>query len=166
MASSLLIKDPEHQPHGLERLYPKPPPLEPFVPFFLASSATHVWRHSCNGIDTKFEYGLFVKYGRIKEKQSTPGAPKDLMPRKRISENDLVMSVAAPPRRKPASPRRAKHSAPPAEQPLQPAGTAAVCEPSPDEIARLAYSYWAARGYAGGSSEEDWLRAERELRGN
>jgi hypothetical protein len=91
------------------------------------------------------------------------------MPRKRISENDLVVSAAAPPRRKPASPRRAKHSTPPAEQPLQPlqpAATTAVCEPSPDEIAHLAYSYWAARGYAGGSPEEDWLRAERELRGN
>ena len=31
-------------------------------------------------------------------------------------------------------------------------------------IARLAYSYWAARGYSGGSAEEDWLRAEHELR--
>jgi hypothetical protein len=28
----------------------------------------------------------------------------------------------------------------------------------------LAYSYWEARGYNGGSSEEDWLRAEHELR--
>jgi hypothetical protein len=35
-----------------------------------------------------------------------------------------------------------------------------------DAIARLAYSYWAARGYIGGSAEEDWLRAERELREN
>jgi hypothetical protein len=33
----------------------------------------------------------------------------------------------------------------------------------PKEIARLAYSYWEARGYQGGSSEDDWLRAEREL---
>lgn len=88
------------------------------------------------------------------------------MPRKRSSENDLVVSAAAPPRRKPASPRRVKHSAPPAEQPLQPVATTAASQPSQDEIARVAYSYWAARGYAGGSSEEDWLRAERELSGN
>jgi hypothetical protein len=87
------------------------------------------------------------------------------MPRKRISENDLVVSAAAPPRRKPAIPKRAKHSASPAEKPSHSAA-AAVCEPSPDDIARLAYSFWEARGYAGGSSEEDWLRAERELRGN
>ena len=33
------------------------------------------------------------------------------------------------------------------------------------EIARLAYSYWEARGCRGGSAEEDWLRAERELLG-
>ena len=35
--------------------------------------------------------------------------------------------------------------------------------PSHDEIAVLAYSYWEARGCQGGSPEEDWLRAEREL---
>ena len=34
----------------------------------------------------------------------------------------------------------------------------------PGEIARLAYSYWEARGGQGGSSEEDWRKAERELR--
>lgn len=32
------------------------------------------------------------------------------------------------------------------------------------EIARLAYSYWEARGRQHGSELEDWLRAERELR--
>jgi hypothetical protein len=31
-------------------------------------------------------------------------------------------------------------------------------------VARLAYSYWEARGFAGGSAEEDWLRAEQEIR--
>ncbi len=30
-------------------------------------------------------------------------------------------------------------------------------------VARLAYSYWEARGFVGGSAEEDWLRAEREI---
>jgi hypothetical protein len=33
-----------------------------------------------------------------------------------------------------------------------------------DQVAQLAYSYWEARGCEGGSSEEDWLRAEQELR--
>jgi len=36
--------------------------------------------------------------------------------------------------------------------------------PSHAEIAVLAYSYWEARGCQGGSPEEDWFRAERELR--
>ena len=31
------------------------------------------------------------------------------------------------------------------------------------EIARLAYSYWQARGCPDGSPEEDWLRAEADL---
>lgn len=34
-----------------------------------------------------------------------------------------------------------------------------------EEIAALAYSYWEARGCQGGSPEEDWFRAELELRG-
>jgi len=47
-----------------------------------------------------------------------------------------------------------------------PSSAAATPASSPtlDEIAQLAYSYWEARGYQGGSSEDDWLRAEQELR--
>jgi Protein of unknown function (DUF2934) len=37
--------------------------------------------------------------------------------------------------------------------------------PAFEDIARLAYSYWEARGYQGGSPDEDWLRAEQELAG-
>jgi hypothetical protein len=37
-------------------------------------------------------------------------------------------------------------------------------EPTRDEIALQAYLYWEERGCEGGSSEEDWLRAEQELR--
>jgi hypothetical protein len=32
-----------------------------------------------------------------------------------------------------------------------------------EDIARLAYSYWQARGRQDGSALEDWLRAEREI---
>lgn len=35
---------------------------------------------------------------------------------------------------------------------------------SHDEIARLAHQYWLERGKQHGSHEEDWLRAEKELR--
>jgi hypothetical protein len=33
-----------------------------------------------------------------------------------------------------------------------------------DEVAQLAYTYWLERGCQGGSPEEDWLRAEEEVR--
>ncbi len=32
-----------------------------------------------------------------------------------------------------------------------------------ERIALLAYSYWEARGGQGGSPDDDWLRAEREV---
>ena len=35
--------------------------------------------------------------------------------------------------------------------------------PTQEAIARLAYSYWEARGGKGGSPWEDWFRAEEEL---
>ena len=34
---------------------------------------------------------------------------------------------------------------------------------SHEEISRRAYFYWEARGCQGGTPEEDWFRAEREL---
>ena len=37
--------------------------------------------------------------------------------------------------------------------------------PSHEEISRLAEKYWAERGHPQGSPEQDWLRAEQELRG-
>jgi len=35
--------------------------------------------------------------------------------------------------------------------------------PAHQDVARLAYSYWEARGRQHGSALEDWLRAEREF---
>lgn len=36
--------------------------------------------------------------------------------------------------------------------------------PTHEEIARRAYQLWAKRGGVGGNAQEDWLRAEQELR--
>jgi len=36
--------------------------------------------------------------------------------------------------------------------------------PSREEIERLAKEYWASRGFQDGFAEQDWLRAEQELR--
>ena len=42
----------------------------------------------------------------------------------------------------------------------------AVAAPTPthDQIAALAEKYWAERGWPQGSPEQDWLRAEHELK--
>lgn len=42
--------------------------------------------------------------------------------------------------------------------------TAGNAEPAQEEIARLAYHYWLDRRGQHGSAEQDWLRAEQELR--
>lgn len=98
------------------------------------------------------------------------------MARKRTSETEIAMSqnAAAPVRRKTA-PARKKHTpvsavAEPASAPAAAAEstvdpTGSVYQPTQEDIAALAYSYWVERGYQGGSAEaeQDWLRAEREL---
>ena len=98
------------------------------------------------------------------------------MTRKRVSENQVVVSGAAavPARRKPASPKRVSRPAVEvsnvlaSEPEVLPVASAAVvvapAESFQDAVARLAYSYWVDRGYQGGSPEADWLRAEQEVR--
>ena len=34
----------------------------------------------------------------------------------------------------------------------------------PEQVAKLAYSYAEARGFQGGSPDQDWFRAEEEIR--
>jgi hypothetical protein len=102
------------------------------------------------------------------------------MTKKRTAENEIVVSgaTAAQTRRKTSARPRAKHAALP-ETPstlavgseaameqiaVTPAVVVATAAASPEEIAKLAYLYWEARGCQGGSPEEDWLRAEQEVR--
>ena len=40
----------------------------------------------------------------------------------------------------------------------------ATAEIAPELVALLAYPYWEERGRHGGSPEEDWFRAEQQLR--
>lgn len=59
-----------------------------------------------------------------------------------------------------------KAVAPKAVVPPTPAPVAATvksAEPSQEDIACLAHSYWVERNYAHGFAEEDWLRAEKAL---
>jgi hypothetical protein len=71
----------------------------------------------------------------------------------------------------PAPKRAAKNQRPteiiPAAAPVSVADEAVVSrnvEIETEEIAALAYSYWEARGCQAGSAEDDWLRAEQQLR--
>jgi hypothetical protein len=79
--------------------------------------------------------------------------------------------------------RAAKHSKAVVEEPVTAPSVAAPVIPAPvapapvaetvidapvkivtrEEIAKLAYCYWADRGYQDGNPEEDWARAEQAL---
>jgi Protein of unknown function (DUF2934) len=97
---------------------------------------------------------------------------KKTMATKRVSEKKVVISssaAAAPARR----PKRATRSSvesstievsTPEFSTPEVVSVESVIEISNEAVAQLAYSYWVARGYQGGSPEEDWLRAEQELR--
>ena len=84
------------------------------------------------------------------------------------SSEPVASSGAAPARAKSTVTRKHRNSAAieRSESAIAPtsAATAPALDPTFDDIAQLAYSYWEARGFQGGSSEEDWLRAEHELR--
>ena len=101
------------------------------------------------------------------------------MARKRITTDPIVPAGGPAPqaRRSPARTTRPQRTAAPSEplafSPSESQQPQAVkqqpqdlkeYEPSHEEVARLAFSYWEARGGHGGSAEEDWLRAEKALR--
>ena len=84
------------------------------------------------------------------------------------SSEPVVSSGAAPARAKSTVTRKHRNSGATERSESitapSPAATTPASSPTLDEIAQLAYSYWEGRGYQGGSSEQDWLRAEQELR--
>lgn len=82
------------------------------------------------------------------------------MPRKPASEKEIVVSAPVSARHKPATSRGKRSVSARATAAVVPS---AAETPSHEQIAKLAYSYWEARGFQGGSPEEDWLRAEHEL---
>lgn len=87
------------------------------------------------------------------------------MPKRKTVDADAApaeapkRSSATKPKAPAATHKRAtKKQVEPAAQVSEPVRTI-----SHQEIARLAYSYWEARGFQGGDPQEDWFRAEREL---
>jgi hypothetical protein len=90
-----------------------------------------------------------------------------------------ITPTAAPARRTAAPAPRTRTKAktdaalttPAAQEPVDVSAVTAISEaaiieylPSHEEISARAYSYWVERRYAEGSPEQDWLRAEAELR--
>ena len=97
------------------------------------------------------------------------------MAKKRNIGSESIVSTGAAAARTQRVTTRTKHSATAPEveaetpnmttaEPTPTTAEATAIGPSYEEIASLAYSYWEARGCQGGSAEEDWLRAEQELR--
>jgi Protein of unknown function (DUF2934) len=103
--------------------------------------------------------------------------------RKTNTETNQVISAGAassPSKMRPrrtATTARSKRSATAAEKPVSPAAdlktetsitvsniSVSSAEPSRDEVARLAYLYWLDRGCQNGFADEDWFRAEQQLR--
>lgn len=84
-----------------------------------------------------------------------------------IAADSAVQPQVAAPKRASAAKSAAashKHTLKKTAQPVEEAVPAERSRPvTHEQIAKLAYSYWEARGFQGGSPEEDWLRAEREL---
>lgn len=82
-------------------------------------------------------------------------------------------AAAAQPAMEP-KPRRAKPASRPRKSSIQAKHVAeslngngqSSYEVTRDDIARLAYTFWEQRGGQGGSPDEDWLRAENELKGH
>jgi len=98
-------------------------------------------------------------------KESAIPAPTTTKPRATSAERPLHR--AAKPAPVLVEPKREAPLAMAAAAGTSKEGAIGIGAPRPlthDDIAKLAYSYWLARGQQGGNQYEDWIRAERELR--
>jgi len=77
-----------------------------------------------------------------------------------VEEPVIAPSVAAPVVPTPLAPVPVVAAAPVVSEPVVAKPVQTV---SQEEIAKLAYCYWADRGYQGGNPQEDWARAEKAL---
>jgi hypothetical protein len=94
-----------------------------------------------------------------KEKSAKSTATKNAKKSPALTEASSVQTAPAPPAAKPAT--KAAESAANGAGPVRGFQAIPITQ---EEVAKLAYSYAEARGFQGGSPEEDWFRAEQELR--
>jgi hypothetical protein len=94
-----------------------------------------------------------------------------IMPRTKKTESE-ALAPAEPKKRRTVAPKSSavthKHTTKKTLTPEVVAAPEVMAAPvrtiKVEEIAVLAYSYWEARGCQGGSPQEDWFRAEQELK--
>ena len=84
------------------------------------------------------------------KKEKTPAKPRTT---KAAVKKTVATKVAD------TAPPAAKTPSPIAKAPIP-----AARKPAHEDIARLAYQFWIERGRKNGRHEEDWLRAEHELK--
>jgi hypothetical protein len=76
----------------------------------------------------------------------------------KVAKTNPVVEVASSPVNSEPRVKSVKHSK--AAAPVVIVETTAIS--AHDQIAKIAYGYWEARGFQSGSPEQDWLRAEQE----
>jgi len=86
------------------------------------------------------------------------------MPRTKKTEAEPLPSAEPKKRRTPVSKSTAVNHKHTTKKSLTPELAAPVRVVKSEDIAQLAYSYWESRGCQGGSHQEDWFRAEQELK--
>jgi hypothetical protein len=88
------------------------------------------------------------------------------MAKKQSIVKETAVTVPAARTAKPKTPRvkAAQHKVVVSEPVAMPAAADVHVENPHDVIAKIAYSYWEARGRVGGAEMEDWTRAEQEYR--
>lgn len=90
------------------------------------------------------------------------------MAKKQAIINETAASASSARAAKPMTPRvkAAQHSKVVSSEPVAAPGISEAAGPenASEAIARIAYSFWEARGYQNGFALEDWVRAEHEYR--
>jgi hypothetical protein len=102
-------------------------------------------------------------------KEASIAKPKSLTAKSRVTSSERAtrstsLHRAATPVTVPAESKRETPVAMAPTEEEQVVTTTAPRGFTPDDVAKLAYSYWVERGHLGGNPYDDWIRAEWELR--
>ena len=99
-----------------------------------------------------------VKKAKATAKKTTQPAPKPVAVKK-------AAAATKPPAKKKATVTRKAPAVSKSKKVANPKNKIHLLPATHEQIALLAHRYWSERGYQHGRHEEDWHRAEQELRG-